>query len=185
MRSSAVAPGTFDGMRTTKITSAAVVAVASALLLTGCHAAATGGAQNLDPVGKAPGSQDQRVNPAQRNGSKCPVASTGVVEKINESLGTHDDIDFADTWKTTGGWYIAGSVAPTAGQDDPNEDEVAVWVTTTNPTLAAGKDFSGTIYAVNRPARNGSSAPNAPAGFITASKDAQTVVSCIIEDVDH
>lgn len=84
-----------------------------------------------------------------------------------------------------GGWYIGASVAPTNGQDDPNEDEVAVWVTTKNPTMAKGQTFDGTIYAVNAAARNGSSSPNAPAGFTASSSDAKTVISCIVEDIDH
>lgn len=172
-------------MRTTKITSAAVVAVASALLLAGCHTAGTGGAQNQDPVGKVPGAQEHQTNPAQRNSSKCPVANTGVVEAVNNSLQGNDDIDFADTWKTTGGWYIGASVAPSNGQDDPNENEVAVWVTRTDPTMDKGQEFSGKLYAVNAPARDGSSAPKAPVGFTAGSSDAKTVISCVVEDIEH
>jgi len=174
-------------MLRTKTTHALVTVAAAALLLTGCQSA---GAQNSNPVAKVPGSEESaaRTDPAQANGSTCAVAGAAATAAINDSIGSsdvsgdHDDIDFADTNKTDGGWYIGASITPTQ-KDDTNDDEVAVWATTEDPTA---EDFDAKIYAVNAAARDSSSAPSdLPSGFSATSSDAKKVISCTIEDVDH
>ncbi|MGL3199950.1 MULTISPECIES: hypothetical protein, partial [Curtobacterium] len=71
---------------------AAMTAATVAVLLVGCSDA---GAQNGNPVGKGPASDD----PAR---TTCPVAAKEAVDAIDEAVGAHDDTDFASVRKGDG-----------------------------------------------------------------------------------
>ena len=165
---------------------AAVLGVATiGMLLGGC---ATAGAQNGDPVGKVPGSEEsaQRTDPGQRNTAPCQVASSDAVDAIDKAVGRHDDTDVASVTKGDGGWYLGASITPNQ-KDDSNDDEVAIWGTTTDPTADS---FSGTVFPVNAAAvkavsDEGTTATTAPSGFDASSEAAKQVESCIVEAVDH
>lgn len=159
-----------------KTATALIGAATIALLLTACD---PGGAQNIDPVGKVPGSEDTKT-------PTCDVASKAAVDLIDEAVGSHDDTDVAMVQQGDGGWYLGASIAPNT-KDDPNDDEVTVWATTKNPV---DQDFDGPIYAVNTMAKDAvadeSSGPSvAPSPFDAGSSAAKRVVSCTIEAVDH
>jgi hypothetical protein len=170
-----------------KISAALVGAATIALLLTGCHPDANdiGGAQNLDPVGRVPGSSASPTDPSQRNTSACEIASSATVDAIDAAVGSHDNTDVANVRKGGGGWYVGASIAPS--NDDPNDDEVTVWATTTDPTADG---FDGTLYPVNEAAKDavadeGNGASTAPSSFDASSETAKQVVSCVVQTVNH
>jgi hypothetical protein len=166
-------------------TTATLVGLATVgLLLSGCSNA---GAQNGNPVGKVPGSEESatRSDPGQRNSAPCGVASSAAVDAIDKAVGPHDNADVASVTKGDEGWYLGVSVAPNQS-DDPNDDEVGIWGTRDDPTA---EDFDGLVFPVNKVAEDvvadESTATAAPNGFSETSKAAKQVQSCIVEAVDH
>ena len=164
-----------------KITATVIGIVASGLLLTGCGAE---GAQNPNPVGKVPGSEESatRTDPGQRNTSPCQIASEDAVDALDQALGSHDNTDLANVREGDGGWYVAASVAPNT-KDDPNDDEIGVWVTTSDPTADT---FDGEFAPLNENAKAATTdATTAPSEFSATSDAAKQVESCAAESVDH
>jgi len=161
-----------------KTTTALLGAATIALLLTACD---PGGAQNIDPVGKVPGSEEK-----SQSASDCGVASSAAVDAIGTAVGPHDTTEFANVAKADGGWYLAASIVP-ADSKDANDDEVTVWATTEDPT----KDgFDGEVYAVNSAAKDATadesrSASPAPSDFSEDSDAAKRVESCVVEAADR
>jgi hypothetical protein len=159
-------------------TSGALLALATiAVVLTGCSDA---GAQNGNPVGKGPASDD----PAQS--VTCAVAAKEAVDMIDAAVGSHDDTDYASIRKGDGGWYLAASITPNQ-KDDPNEDEVTVWATTSDPT---SDDFDGPLYPVNKTAKTAVADEDpdqtaAPSQFSADSESADAVAQCVIASTDH
>lgn len=160
----------------TKTTSALIGAGVIAMLLTACGGP---GAQNSNPVGKGPAGDD----PAET--VQCPVAAKEAVDMIDAAVGAHDDTDFASIRKGDGGWYLGASITPNQ-KDDPNEDEVTVWATTSDPT---SEDFDGPLYPVNEtettvedesPDQTG-----APSAFSADSAGAKAVAQCVIASSDR
>lgn len=153
-------------------TAAVLVGVASvALLLTACQ---DGGAQNGNPVGKGPATDD----PARQT---CPVAAKSAVDAIDAAVGKQDDTDFASVQRGDGGWYLAASIVPNV-KDDPKTDDVTVWATTADPT---DEDFDGPLAPVNDEARASVSSDDASASAVpsTCSDDsdaAKAVAGCPI-----
>lgn len=150
---------------------ATIVAATLAVLLAGCTGA---GAQNGNPVGKGPASDD----PAR---TTCPVAAKEAVDAIDEAVGAHDDTDFASVRKGDGGWYLGASIAP-AETDDPNDDDVTVWATSSDPT---SEDFDGPLWPVNRAAKDAagdddSGASAVPSAFADDSDAARSVQQCVV-----
>ncbi len=178
-------PPTVHAMSTRAKTTATLVGLATiGMLLGGCSNA---GAQNGDPVAKVPGSEESatRTDPGQRNSAPCQVASSAAVDAIDEAVGPHDNTDVASVTKGEAGWYLGVSVAPNQS-DDPNDDEVAVFGTESDPTA---EDFDGMVVPVNKVAEDvvadESTATAAPADFSETSDAAKQVQSCIVEAVDH
>ncbi|WP_439689501.1 hypothetical protein ACRQ4C_16940 [Curtobacterium sp. SP.BCp] len=150
---------------------ATIVAATVAVLLAGCTGA---GAQNGNPVGKGPASDD----PAR---TTCPVAAKEAVDVIDEAVGAHDDTDFASVREGDGGWYLGASIAP-AETDDPNDDDVTVWATSSDPT---SEDFDGPLWPVNRAAKDAAgdqdgAASAAPSAFTDDSDAARSVQQCVV-----
>ncbi|MBT2502012.1 hypothetical protein [Curtobacterium sp. ISL-83] len=156
-----------------KTASALIGAATIALLLTACS---PGDAQNINPVGKVPGAEE-KSQPAA-----CSVASKAAVDRIAAAVGAHDTTEVANVAKADGGWYLGADIVP-ADSHDPNQDEVTIWATTTDPT----KDgFDGQLYAVNKAAKDASaartaSASPAPSSFTAGSTGARKVKSCVVE----
>ncbi|PZE69743.1 MULTISPECIES: hypothetical protein [unclassified Curtobacterium] len=167
-------------------TTATLVGLATVgLLLGGCSNA---GAQNGNPVGKVPGSEESatRSDPGQRNSAPCGVASSAAVDVLDEAVGPHDGTDVVSVTQSDEGWYLGVSVAPNTS-DDPNDDEVGIWGTEEDPTA---EDFDGMVFPVNKVAEDvvadeQGSATAAPSAFSETSKAAKQVQSCIVEAVDH
>lgn len=162
--------------RATTVT-ALLGAATIALLLTACD---PGGAQNIDPVGKVPGSEQKSQS------TQCPVASSKAVDAIGTAVGPHDTTEFASVAKGDGGWYLAASIVP-ADSKDANDDELTIWATTTDPTA---EDWDGTITAVNRTAKDATSdesksASPAPSSFSAGSDAAKRAESCAVEAADR
>ncbi|MGN6407040.1 MAG: hypothetical protein ACTHMH_01740 [Curtobacterium sp.] len=160
-----------------KTVTALVGAGTIALLLTSCYGA---GAQNGNPVGKGPAGDD----PAET--VQCAVAAKEAVDAIDAAVGGHDDTDYASIRKGDGGWYLGASITPNQ-KDDPNEDEVTVWATTSDPT---SEEFDGTVYPVNEAAKTAvadesTDATAAPSGFSADADAAQAVAQCVIASTDH
>ncbi|ROP72441.1 hypothetical protein [Curtobacterium sp. PhB115] len=160
-----------------KTASALVGAATIALLLTACD---PGGAQNINPVGKVPGSEEKSQS------AQCDVASSAVVDVIDKAVGSHDTAEFANIQKGDGGWYLGATIVP-ADSNDPNEDEVTVWATTEDPTA---EDFDGQVYAVNETAKEAvadesTTTSTAPSSFSADSDAAQQVESCVVEASDR
>jgi hypothetical protein len=148
-----------------------------ALLLTACD---PGGAQNINPVGKVPGSEEKSQS------TQCDVASSAAVDMIDEAVGPHDTAEFANIQKGDGGWYLGATIVPD-DSNDPNDDEVTIWGTTADPKA---DDFDGPLYAVNEPAKDAiadesTSASDAPSSFSADSDTAQRVESCVVEASDR
>uniref|UniRef100_A0A942SWN1 Uncharacterized protein n=1 Tax=Neobacillus citreus TaxID=2833578 RepID=A0A942SWN1_9BACI len=145
-----------------------------ALLLSGCGSA---GAQNNNPVGKVPGDEDTA------RAETCTVASSKAVDMIDAAVGDHDDTDFASVREGDGGWYLGATITPNV-KDDPNDDEVTIWATTSDPTA---DDFDGPLYPVNQQAKDavadegGDQATTAPSDFDPSSDAADEVESCVIQ----
>lgn len=161
-----------------KTTVTAFLGAASlALLLTACD---PGGAQNIDPVGKVPGSEEKSRS------AECAVAASPAVDAIGTAVGPHDTTEFANVTAGDGGWYLGASIVPEDSKD-ANDDEVTVWATTEDPTK---DDFDGTLYAVNEAAQDATedesaSVPPAPSAFPADSDAAQRVESCVVEAADR
>jgi len=160
-----------------KTASALIGAATIALLLTACD---PGGAQNIDPVGKVPGSEEKSQS------TQCDVASSAVVDRIDAAVGGHDTAEFANIQEGDGGWYLGATIVP-ADSNDPNDDEVTIWATTDDPT---SDDFDGPLYAVNKTAKDATadesnSASPAPSSFSADSEAAQQVESCVVEASDR
>jgi hypothetical protein len=156
-----------------KTVTALLGAATLALLLTACD---PGGAQNPNPVGKVPGSEEKSQS------AQCDIASSAAVDKIDEAVGPHDTAEFANIQKGDGGWYLGASIVP-EGSNDPNDDEVTIWATTDDPTA---EDFDGPLYAVNQTAKDAvadesTSTSDAPSSFSADSDLASQVESCVIE----
>ncbi|PYY55328.1 hypothetical protein DEJ17_12580, partial [Curtobacterium sp. MCSS17_011] len=94
-----------------------------ALLLTACD---PGGAQNINPVGKVPGSEEKSQS------AQCDVAASAAVDMIDKAVGSHDTTEFANIQKGDGGWYLGAAIVP-ADSNDSNDDEVTIWATTADP----------------------------------------------------
>ncbi|WP_420369057.1 hypothetical protein [Curtobacterium sp. L1-20] len=160
-----------------KTATALLGAATIALLLTACD---PGGAQNPNPVGKVPGSEEKSQS------SQCDVASSAAVDMIDKAVGSHDTTEFADITKGDGGWYLGATIVP-ADSNDANDDEVTVWATTDDPT---DDGFDGPLYAVNQAAKDATadektSASTAPSSFSADSKQAKQVESCVVEASDR
>lgn len=160
-----------------KTATALLGAATIALLLTACD---PGGAQNIDPVGKVPGSEEKSQS------AQCDVAASAAVDAIDRAVGSHDTTEFANIIEADGGWYLGASIVP-ADSNDPNDDEVTVWATTDDPTA---DDFDGPLYAVNQTAQDAtsdesSSVSPAPSSFSADSEGAQQVESCVVEASDR
>lgn len=160
-----------------KTATALLGAATIALLLTACD---PGGAQNINPVGKVPGSEEKSQS------AQCDVASKAAVDLIDKAVGPHDKTEFANIQKGDGGWYLGSTIVP-ADSNDPNDDEVTIWATTSDPTA---DDFDGPLYAVNQTAKDATadesaSASPAPSSFRAGSKLAKQVESCVIEASDR
>jgi hypothetical protein len=157
--------------------SALLGAVTISLLLTACD---PGGAQNPNPVGKVPGSEEKSQS------AQCDVASSAAVDMIDKAVGSHDTTEFANIQKGDGGWYLGATIVP-ADSNDANDDEVTVWATTDDPT---SDDFDGPLYAVNQTAKDATadestSVSEAPSSFSADSKLAKQVESCVVEASDR
>ncbi|WP_144711542.1 hypothetical protein [Curtobacterium pusillum] len=160
-----------------KTTTALLGAATIAFLLTACD---PGGAQNIDPVGKVPGSEEKSQS------AQCDIASSATVDAIDKAVGSHDTTEFANIQKGDGGWYLGATIVP-ADSNDANDDDVTIWATTKDPT---SDDFDGPLYAVNQPAKDSiadesTSASAAPSAFSADSKAAKQVESCVIEASDR
>ncbi|WIE64733.1 hypothetical protein DEI99_016100 [Curtobacterium sp. MCLR17_036] len=160
-----------------KTATALIGAATVALLLTACD---PGGAQNINPVGKVPGSEEKSQS------AECEVASGAVADAIGAAVGPHDTTEFADVQEGDGGWYLGATIVP-EDSNDPNEDEVTVWATTSDPT---SDDFDGPLYAVNQAAKDATadeseSASPAPSDFSAESEAAKQVESCVVEASDR
>lgn len=156
-----------------KTVTALLGAATLALLLTACD---PGGAQNPNPVGKVPGSEEKSQS------AQCDIASSATVDAIDEAVGPHDTAEFANIQKGDGGWYLGASIVP-EDSNDPNDDEVTIWATTDDPTA---EDFDGPLYAVNQTAKDAvadesTPASDAPSSFSADSDLASQVESCVIE----
>ena len=166
------------GMSTRAKTATALLGAATiALLLTACD---PGGAQNPNPVGKVPGSEEKSQS------AQCDVASSAAVDLIDKAVGTHDKAEFANIQKGDGGWYLGATIVP-EDSNDPNDDEVTIWASTDDPTA---DDFDGPLYAVNQTAKDAtadesSSVSPAPSSFSADSELAQQVESCVVEASDR
>ncbi|MCS5514324.1 hypothetical protein NY537_16415 [Curtobacterium flaccumfaciens pv. betae] len=148
-----------------------------ALLLTACD---PGGAQNINPVGKVPGSEEKSQS------AQCDVAASAAVDMIDKAVGSHDTTEFANIQKGDGGWYLGAAIVP-ADSNDSNDDEVTIWATTADPTA---DDFDGPLYAVNDVAKQAvadetTTTSDAPTPFADDSKAAQQVESCVVEASDR
>ncbi len=160
-----------------KTASALIGAATVALLLTACD---PGGAQNIDPVGKVPGSEEKSQS------AQCDVAASAAVDAIGTAVGPHDTTEFANITKADGGWYLGATIVP-ADSKDANDDEVTVWATTSDPK---SDDFDGPLYAVNQAAKDATadeskSASPAPSEFSADSDAAKQVESCVVEASDR
>ena len=160
-----------------KTATALIGAATIAFLLTACD---PGGAQNINPVGKVPGSEEKS------QAAQCDVASKAVVDKIDKAVGGHDTAEFANIQKGDGGWYLGATIVP-ADSNDPNDDEVTVWATTADPK---SDSFDGPLYAVNKTAKDATGdeaakASPAPSSFAADSKAAKRVESCVIDASDR
>ncbi|WIE75517.1 hypothetical protein [Curtobacterium sp. MCSS17_007] len=160
-----------------KTATALLGAATLAFLLTACD---PGGAQNIDPVGKVPGDQEQSRS------AECAVASSKAVDAIGTAVGPHDTTEFANVAEGDGGWYLAASIVPSDSKD-ANDDELTIWATTTDPTA---DDWDGTIYAVNDNAKDATSdesksASPAPSSFSADSDAAKRAESCAVEAADR
>jgi len=160
-----------------KTATALLGAATIALLLTACD---PGGAQNIDPVGKVPGSEEKSQS------AHCDLASSAVVDAIDKAVGGHDTTEYANTQKGDGGWYLGATIVP-EDSNDPNDDDVTIWATTADPK---SDDFDGPLYAVNQPAKDSiadesTSASPAPSSFDAGSKAAEQVESCVIDASDR
>lgn len=161
--------------RTTTV-AASLASAVIAVLLAGCSDA---GAQNGNPVGKGPASDD----PARIH---CPVAAKEAVDAIDAAVGSHADTDFASVRRGDGGWYLGASIAPNT-KDDPNDDDVTVWATTSDPTSAS---FDGPLWPVNRAARDAAAdeeggASSMPTAFADDSDAARSVEQCVLNAADR
>ncbi|WP_284756979.1 hypothetical protein [Curtobacterium sp. ME-Dv--P-122a] len=148
-----------------------------ALLLTACD---PGGAQNINPVGKVPGSEEKSQS------AQCDVAASSAVDMIDKAVGSHDTTEFANIQKGDGGWYLGAAIVP-ADSNDSNDDEVTIWATTADPTA---DDFDGPLYAVNDVAKQAvadetTTTSDAPTPFADDSKAAEQVESCVVEASDR
>ncbi|MCS6567686.1 hypothetical protein NYQ35_02620 [Curtobacterium flaccumfaciens pv. flaccumfaciens] len=148
-----------------------------ALLLTACD---PGGAQNINPVGKVPGSEEKSQS------AQCDVAANAAVDMIDKAVGSHDTTEFANIQKGDGGWYLGAAIVP-ADSNDSNDDEVTIWATTADPTA---DDFDGPLYAVNDVAKQAvadetTTTSDAPTPFADDSKAAEQVESCVVEASDR
>ncbi|MEV7759426.1 hypothetical protein [Curtobacterium flaccumfaciens] len=148
-----------------------------ALLLTACD---PGGAQNINPVGKVPGSEEKSQS------AQCDVAASAAVDMIDKAVGSHDTTEFANIQKGDGGWYLGATIVP-ADSNDSNDDEVTIWATTADPTA---DDFDGPLYAVNDVAKQAvadetTTTSDAPTPFADDSKAAEQVESCVVEASDR
>lgn len=148
-----------------------------ALLLTACD---PGGAQNINPVGKVPGSEEKSQS------AQCDVAASTAVDMIDKAVGSHDTTEFANIQKGDGGWYLGAAIVP-ADSNDSNDDEVTIWATTADPTA---DDFDGPLYAVNDVAKQAvadetTTTSDAPTPFADDSKAAEQVESCVVEASDR
>ncbi|PYY63424.1 MULTISPECIES: hypothetical protein [unclassified Curtobacterium] len=148
-----------------------------ALLLTACD---PGGAQNINPVGKVPGSEEKSQS------AQCDVAASAAVDMIDKAVGSHDTTEFANIQKGDGGWYLGAAIVP-ADSNDSNDDEVTIWATTADPTA---DDFDGPLYAVNDIAKQAvadetTTTSDAPTPFADDSKAAEQVESCVVEASDR
>lgn len=148
-----------------------------ALLLTACD---PGGAQNINPVGKVPGSEEKAQS------AQCDVAASAAVDMIDKAVGSHDTTEFANIQKGDGGWYLGAAIVP-ADSNDSNDDEVTIWATTADPTA---DDFDGPLYAVNDVAKQAvadetTTTSDAPTPFADDSKAAEQVESCVVEASDR
>jgi len=160
-----------------KTATALLGAATIALLLTACD---PGGAQNIDPVAKVPGSEEKSQS------AQCDLASSAAVDAIDKAVGGHDTTEFANTQKGDGGWYLGATIVP-EDSNDPNDDDVTIWATTSDPK---SDDFDGPLYAVNQPAKDSiadesTSASPAPSSFAADSKAAKRVESCVIDASDR
>lgn len=162
----------------TKTATALFGAATIALLLTACD---PGGAQNPNPVGQLPGSEEKS------QAAECDLASGAAVDLIADAVGPDDTITAANTQKGDGGWYIGATIMP-KGDDDTNEDDeedaVSVWASTADPTA---DDFDGPLYAVNETAQDAVSdtaATAAPSSFSDDSQLAQQVENCVDGETD-
>lgn len=161
-------------MSTSAKTATALLGAATlALLLTACD---PGGAQNINPVGKVPGTEEKSQS------AQCDVASSAAVDLIDKAVGPHDTAEFANIQKGDGGWYLGASIVP-EDSNDANDDEVTIWATTDDPT---DDDFDGPLYAVNQTAIDATSdesasASPAPSSFSADSDLASQVESCVVE----
>ncbi|MGN8049298.1 hypothetical protein ACTJKO_06370 [Curtobacterium sp. 22159] len=157
--------------------SALLGAATIAFLLTACD---PGGAQNPNPVGKVPGSEEKSQS------AQCDIASSATVDAIDKAVGKHDTTEFANIQKGDGGWYLGATIVP-ADSNDPNDDDITVWATTKDPK---SDDFDGPLYAVNQAAKNSvsdqsASASPAPSSFSADSKLAKQVESCVADASDR
>ena len=145
-----------------------------ALLLTACD---PGGAQNPNPVGQLPGSEEKS------QAAECDLASGAAVDLIADAVGPDDTVTAANIQKGDGGWYLGATIMP-KGNDDDEEDAVSVWASTADPTA---DDFDGPLYAVNDTAQDAVSdtaATAAPTSFSDDSQLAQQVEDCVDGETD-
>ena len=160
-----------------KTATALLGAATLALLLTACD---PGGAQNIDPVGKAPGDEQKSRS------AESPVASSNARDASGTAVGPHDTTEFANVAKGDGGWYLAATIVPSDSKD-ANDDELTIWATDSDPTA---EDWDGTIYAVNQTAKDATSdesqsASPAPSSFSEYSDAAKRAESGAVEAADR
>lgn len=168
-------------MTTRSKTATALLGAATiAFLLTACD---PGGAQNPNPVGKLPGSDEKSQS------AECDIASTAAVDLIADAVGPDDTVESANIQKGDGGWYIGASVLPvgsdaTEDNADDDRDAVGIWASTADPTA---DDFDGPLYAVNDTAQESVSdeaATAAPSSFSADSQLADQTESCVTNEND-
>ena len=147
---------------------AAVVTVAAATLLTGCN----GGAQNIDPAGKNPGSESNRTNAAQENKLPCTVVPDTVLQKLTDK-SSEGAVAVAWAEKASGGgWYVSGPV----GDNTTFSDVQGLWATKGD---IQSDGFDSTFYSLNKDAQESTKfSATAPPGFNATSAAAKKALSC-------